>query len=233
MDEFDVNSNSHAKNGICIIKVCGILGKEVDTKNNPNMMDIDSITCELQDAASDNSVKTIILDFDSPGGQVTGIEELGNLIKKISTQKPVYAFCDTICGSAAYWLASCSNGFGATKSSEIGSIGVFSLVEDHSERLASQGIRINAFFAGAMKLLGMPFKPMTDTEKAYIQEGIDAQYLKFITVVKENRGGVDDKYLQGQCLSGEDALQANLIDVVVNDMNEFIQTVQQIDTTSN
>ena len=226
-DEFDVKPRGgyYSQDGICIISMGGVLGKEVDTDANPGMINIDDISYLLKQANSDASIKTIILDIDSPGGQVTGIEELGNLIKSIGKVKPVYAFTDTICGSAAYWIASCCNGFGATVSSEVGSIGVFSLVEDHSARLKNEGIKVNAFFGGALKLLGMPFKPMEDSEKKWVQVGVDNQYAKFKATVNENRGGVKDENMQGQVFTADEALAANLIDVVVADLSEFISTI--------
>lgn len=230
-DAFDVkpHGNAYSENGVCVINIAGILGKEIDTEAHPEMLDIDKVTCSLKEAANCEKTKIIILDFDSPGGQVTGIEELGNLIKEIGQTKQIIAYTDTIIGSAAYWLASNCNAIICTPSSEIGSIGVFSLVEDHSERLQKEGIKVNAFFAGALKLLGLPFKPLTDEEKNWIQAGVDNQYAKFTNLVNENRGGVDNKYMQGQVFCADEALEANLVDMIVNDMDELISKIDTKD----
>ena len=222
-DEFDPSSISYEYkvDDVSIIKIQGVLAKGVGI-NDDGMIDVEIITDKLNTAMSDDSIKTIILDIDSPGGQVTGIEELGNLILEYGKIKPILAYTDTLCGSAAYWLASCCNGFAATPSSEIGSIGVFSLIEDHSERLEREGIRVNAFFGGIYKLLGMPFKKMSEIEKKWVDDGVQEQYSKFKSTVSNNRGGVKDEHMQGQIFGAAQALQANLIDIIVKDMNEFM-----------
>ena len=226
-DEFDPSSIScmYKVDDVSIIRVQGVLAKGVGD-NDEGMIDVEIITDELTAAMNDDSIKTIIFDFDSPGGQVTGIEELGNYILECGRNKPILAYCDTLCGSAAYWLASCCNGFAATPSSEIGSIGVFSLIEDHSERLKREGIKVNAFFGGLYKLLGMPFKEMTEVEKKWVDDGVQEQYAKFKNTVSTNRGGVKDENMQGQVFGAKQALEANLIDCIVQDLDEYLKMIK-------
>ena len=209
-------------NNVSIVCIDGEIGKKLSSSDKNNgMVDVDDITTALKIA--DNADTTaVILVINSPGGSSTGVEETGVVITKLTDNKPVFVFCDTICASAAYWLASCSNGIFVTPSSEVGSIGVFAKVVDYSENLKMQGINVQVFSAGEMKTMGQGEKPLTDKESEYIQNDINEQWEKFKAVVKNNRGDVKEETMQGQLFNGEKAVEANLADEVVPDFDTLL-----------
>ena len=56
----------------------------------------------IRQAAADPSIAAIVLDVDSPGGQVYGIEELGNAIYEARSSKPIAAVANSLAASAAW-----------------------------------------------------------------------------------------------------------------------------------
>ena len=75
-------------------------------------------------AAADSSIGAIVLNIDSPGGSVYGVEELADKIYKARGTKPVYAVANSLAASAAYWIGSAASQLYVTPSGEVGSIGV-------------------------------------------------------------------------------------------------------------
>lgn len=216
----------HMTNGhISIINISGILGKRISAdEKDDGKIDVDDITDALKVAATADT-EVVILWINSPGGTSTGIDELGQHIKNLTLIKPVLTFTDTICASAAMWLASCTNGIYLTPTAEVGSIGVYAKVVDMSENLALQGVNVQVFSAGDQKTMGQAERPLTEEECKLIQSDIDAQWLKFKTLVTDNRGEVKEENMQGQLFTGESAVAVNLADKVVLDFPTLLSEI--------
>ena len=211
------------RDGVSIINIDGELHKR---EKGPGIVDLDDVTKAVKQAYNSGN-KACVFHMNSPGGVSIGVEECGDAIRKLTEKMPVLTFVDTICASACFWLAACTNGIYCTKSSELGSIGVYAKVVDMSKALEQQGVSVQIFSAGSMKTMGQPEVPLTEEEKKYIQKDIDDQYAKFVKVVKEYRGDIKDEYLQGQLLSGESAVGANIADEIVSDFDSFVETVSK------
>jgi signal peptide peptidase SppA len=212
-------------NGISIIHINGQIGKRLSIEEIASgKLDIDEVVKALKIAANSDT-EYVLLWINSPGGSSVGIEECGEVIKKLGEIKPVITFCDTICASAAYWLASCSNGIYITPSAEVGSIGVYATVVDMSKNLEMQGINIQVFSAGEMKTMGQSNRPLTDDEKQYIQSDINEQWKKFKDTIIENRGNIKEECMQGQLYTGEKAVETNLADEIVSDFDTLISQI--------
>ena len=54
----------------------------------------------------DPGVGSIVLDIDSPGGDVDGVDELASEIYAARKQKKITAVSNCLCASAAYYLVS-------------------------------------------------------------------------------------------------------------------------------
>ncbi len=80
---------------------------------------------QIKELAADFSIKSIILDINSPGGAVTGTELAADAVYAANKRKPVVAYVDPLCASAAYWIGSQAGTIvAATRAADIGSIGV-------------------------------------------------------------------------------------------------------------
>lgn len=205
-----------------IIPIHGIIGKHLSMLE---MMcggcDLDVVNDMLDAANSDSKIERIALDFRSPGGTVTGIPETARKIASLS--KPSIAFSDSECCSAAYWLASQAQQFYVTESADVGSIGVYMAWLDRSRQLENAGIKVNAISAGKYKLAGAPFKPLTDEERAMFQASVDKIHEQFKAAVRRHRE-IPNSAMEGQVYDGEQAVELGLVDGVVDDITEALDS---------
>lgn len=162
----------------------------------------------------------VLLDIDSPGGGADGVEELADKIQEFRAAKPVYGIANTLCASAAYWLASqCSNLY-CTPSGEMGSVGVYMLHMDHSQALEQVGVKPTFVHAGKYKTEGNPYEPLGEDARAAMQEDADALYSKFCKAVARGRGvsveAVRRDFGQGRLLDAAEAAACKMCDGVLS-----------------
>ena len=224
--EFKIEDTKESNEGnIALINVNGILmkGCSQEDEEELGLNNIDTLSQLLDDAANDTTISEIVLCFDSPGGETGGIEELGRKIASIDEIKPVYGWSETACASAAYWLMSQCRSIGITPSTAIGSIGVYAIITDNSKALQMSGINKQAIFSGKYKLLGCDFKPLSKEEKEILQTDITEQHNKFKQAILSKRT-VDLSYMEGLSYEGKAALEGNLVDVVVDSFDQFLNS---------
>lgn len=217
---------------VAIIQVDGILGKHLSMLEMLcGGYDVDMLAQALKEARDNPSVKAIILWINSPGGTVTGIPEVAELIAEVDKIKPVIAYTDSQCCSGGYYLASQCSTILAAPSADVGSIGVYMALLDESARLDMEGLKVNAISAGKFKLAGASFKPLTDEERAMFQEGIDRIYKQFTAAVNSKRTISSDN-MQGQVWDGALSVEKGLVDGLANDLDECIKLVLSELTTN-
>lgn len=164
--------------------------------------------------ASNDDVKRIVLDINSPGGMVLGIEACANALAALADKKPMFAIANNMACSGGYWLAAIADELSITPNGEVGSIGVVVSRVSYSEMLEREGIAAHMFTAGAAKGDGRAYSILTDSEAAETQYGIDRVYQKFAAHVAKHRGMSDDavRETDARCFSGADAIDAGLAD---------------------
>jgi signal peptide peptidase SppA len=140
----------------------------------------------FRDAMADGS-RAVVLQIDSPGGEVYGIEELGAEIRAARGGKPIVAAADSLAASAAYWIASQADEVFVTPSGEIGSIGILGAHEDWSVALDQMGIKVTLVSAGEGKVEGSPLGPLSDEALEDMTLDIERYYGMFVGAVKRGR----------------------------------------------
>ena len=213
---------------IAVINVSGILTKSPSTMEQEllGLVNIDDISYALDDAASDPSVNKIVLCFASPGGETTGIAELGRKIKNIDENiKPIYSWTEVQMCSAAAWLGSQSRKIGMTESSNIGSCGVYMIIPNAEDKYKQEGIDMQVISSGKWKMIGHDMKPLTDEEKAYLQKSVNDQHDDFKTVIKANRPNIQDDALEGKSYEGIEAKELGWCDEVCDSLEEFLTKI--------
>ena len=186
--------------------------------------DLESLAAKIDMAECDPRIKTVIYDFRTPGGAVTGIYETGRKI--LNSRKKTIAFTNSECCSGGLWLASQCELFYATQSSRVGSCGVYTMCMDMSKQLKQEGVKVNAVFAGKYKLLGAYFKPLADDERAILQKNIDKIYAQFKDAVEAHRVVSDENFGSGLVFDGDEAAEIGFIDGVVEDFEEVLEIAQ-------
>src|SRR5262245_19052254 len=89
---------------------------------------VSGLQADLQAAIDDPSVRAILFNIDSPGGQVEGISDLAEAIRSAGSKKPIGAFSDGTMASAAYWLGSAAKRITVSDTALVGSLGVVATV---------------------------------------------------------------------------------------------------------
>jgi signal peptide peptidase SppA len=188
-------------------------------------VDTAKIRRDMETALADSNVRAILLDFDSPGGFVSGTPELGAFIAEAAKRKPVYSFTSGMCCSAAYWLAAPSRAIFATTSAEVGSIGVYVAHEDMSALAAAMGIVVKVFRSGKFKGAGVPGTSLSEEQSASIQQRISSLAAVFKGFVLEHRPGIAEAAMEGQTFMGYEAGRESLTDALVSDIGEAKKTL--------
>jgi signal peptide peptidase SppA len=172
---------------------------------------------DIRAAVNDDRVRGILLHVDSPGGTVAGTDDLADDISAANKRKPVHAYIEDLGASAAYYLASQAGRVSINKSGEVGSIGVYGVVFDMTERAERLGITVHVIKAGQYKAAGYPGTPITDEQLAEWQTLVDADYDMFVRAVARGRQvgvKVVREWADGRTFKSKTAVDMGLVDSV-------------------
>lgn len=202
---------------VAVIPVSGtIIPRGTFLDESSGVTSVSSIRQAFRTAMADTTVGSIVLDVDSPGGVVDGVPELAAEIRKARGAKPIVAHANGLAASAAYWIASAADELVVTPSGEVGSVGVFVVHWDESERLENEGTRPTLISAGRYKAEGNPFEPLSDEARNHIQGIVDEIYEGFVADVARGRGvgarEVKANYGEGRTVLAQAALRAGMVD---------------------
>jgi signal peptide peptidase SppA len=182
------------------------------------MTGYDAIKMKVAEAAADPAVKGILLDIDSPGGEVYGCAACAEAIFEARAAKPIWAVANELATSAAYFLASAAHNVFVPETADLGSIGVVMMHVDMSAALKQEGLNVTLIHAGAHKVDGNPFQPLPAAVREEFERGVLAVYDVFVAAVARNRG-LREAAVRGteaQIYMGADAVKAGLADGVAS-----------------
>ncbi len=174
----------------------------------------DDLQEDLARLETDGRVERVILDIDSPGGTVNGTFDLANAVRDFS--KPIAVEIQDLAASAALWVATQADFVDAGELSNIGSIGVYTVMVDSSRAADDAGVKVHVISSGSLKG-GAPGAPISEAQLADTQRLIDQIAAKFVKAVVEGRNMVLEDVQElatGQVWLAEDALVFGLIDHV-------------------
>jgi signal peptide peptidase SppA len=213
---------------VAVIPVYGIIGPKAAEFQNTSTdgTGIDSLTSQLRAAIANPEVKAIVMDFDSPGGSVYGVDELAAEISAARDSKKIIAQINPLCASAAYYLASQSSEIAMNPSAEVGSIGVRAMHQDISKALELRGVKVTNISAGKYKVEGNPYEPLTEEGLAFMQQRVNEYYDSFVKAVARGRdvkvSDVKNGFGQGRVVGAVEAKRLGMIDRVAT-MDETLQ----------
>ncbi len=205
--------------GVAVVPIHGVIAHRIGGMDDASGgASTEKIGSMIRQAQANPDVGSIVLDIDSPGGTVPGVQELAAEVFGMRGGKKIVAHVNSLAASAAYWIASQADEIVSTPSGSAGSIGVFSAHQDMSKALEAAGIDVTLISAGKFKVEGSPFAPLSAEAKAFMQGRVDEAYGQFVHDVARGRGAsvkdVRSGYGEGRVLSSKDALSAGLIDRV-------------------
>ena len=187
-------------------------------------------TQAFRDALADNTIGSILIDIDSPGGSVYGVGELADEIYQARSQKSIVGYSNSLAASAAYWVGAACSEFYVTPGGEVGSIGVWMAHEDYSKYLDEKGVATTLISAGQFKTEGNPYQALPDDAKAFMQSRVDDYYTAFTKGVAKGRGvgigAVRGGMGQGRVLGADAALAEKMVDGIAT-FDEVVKKMQK------
>lgn len=173
----------------------------------------------IRAALENNDVKNIMMMIESPGGDVNGAFDLATSVASANLKKPVYAYISDIGASAAYLVASQARKIFANENAVIGSIGVYTVMEDSSKAATEQGIKVHVVKAGKFKAIGEPGTNITEEQLKYVQGKVNSLQSLFVKAVHKGRNMNAEaltKITDGSTYVGKQAIKVGLIDGVAS-----------------
>jgi protease-4 len=201
--------------GSAAIGVITIAGEISDGKAGPGEAGAERIVTLLDDAL-DRDLKALVVRVDSPGGTVTGSEDIRRAILRHKAKNiPIVVSMGNVAASGGYWVATPAERIFAEPETITGSIGIFGVIPTFENALAEWGVTTDG--VRTTPLSGQPdlaagFTPETE---AVLQATVDSGYQRFLGLVAQSRRITParaDELAQGRVWDGGSARQLGLVD---------------------
>ena len=218
-----------------IIRIRGVIFAEENCNTIVGMgTSNDYLQSALELAAEDPSINRIILDVNSPGGEVAKTDATASLIREIRKTKEVIAVVEDMAASAAYWIASAASRIVIAETASVGSIGVRAIIEDDSQAMESAGIKKYSYISNQSPL--KDFNPNSQESVNDLQSQLDYLASIFINAVAIGRStdpvNVVNYYGRGGIIYGREAVRLGMADEI-GTMNDILKSFRpnNINTT--
>src|SRR5438045_51775 len=177
---------------------------------------VDDMRLALEQARDDDRVRAVVLEIDSPGGEVTASDMIYNWVVKTRAKKPVIVYMDSLAASGGYYVACGGKYLMANETTITGSIGVIIQTLNYEQLFNKIGLASVVFKSGKFKDMLNGARPITPEERDLVQGFIMKTYDKFLGIVAKERNLPADllrnTIADGRILSGKDAFEHKLID---------------------
>ncbi len=176
----------------------------------------DDIAAAAEAAFADPGTRAVLMEIDSPGGEVAGLFDLVDRLAalKAGTGKPLWAIAREQALSAAYLVGAVADRLFVTQTGEVGSVGVIAVHVDQSAHDQAEGRQYTLIHAGAKKVDGNPHIPLSPEALASIQADVDDLYVRLVAQVAWARGMSPDAIAatEAAIFRGQNAVAAGLAD---------------------
>jgi protease IV len=199
---------------IVVITMRGLISSSLPGSVTDSM--VDDMRAALQQARDDDRVKAIVLEVDSPGGEVTASDAIYSALTKARARKPVVIYMDSLAASGGYYVSCGGKFLMANETTITGSIGVIIQTLNYEQLFNKVGLASVVFKSGKFKDMLNGARPITPEERELVQSFIMKTYDKFLGIVAKERNLPADllrnTIADGRILSGKDAFENKLID---------------------
>ena len=217
--------------GVARIPIEGTLVHKLGTLEPfSGMTGYDGIRAMLSMAFEDSAVRAIMLDIDSPGGEVAGCFDLVDAIYFARGSKPIWAVLTESAYSAAYAIASAADRIIVPRTGGTGSVGVICMHVDMSQALSKAGIDVTLIHYGALKADGNEFNPLPKAARARFQADVDAMGDIFVETVARNRDLTPRhvRSTQARTFLGAPGVEIGFADAVMSPNEAFASLVYKL-----
>ncbi len=176
----------------------------------------ESVVDQIDRMQRDPTVKAVVVRLDSPGGGVAASQEIYDAVRRLRNEgKPVVASMGGVAASGAYYVACAADSIVANPGTLTGSIGVIMSFPNTEELFRKVGVKFETIKTGKFKDVGSMWRPMTDDEKALLQEVLGNVYEQFIDAIVDGRSMAREDilpYADGRIFSGDQAQEYGFVD---------------------
>lgn len=149
---------------------------------------IEIILDQIDVAANQTDTRAVILDINSPGGEVGACDEIRDALLRLKQRGiSVFAYARGTMASGAYYIAADADAIVAAPTSLVGSIGVIMQFLNVEDLAGKVGVRMETIKSSSMKDIGSPFKRMAPEERVILQRLVDEYCARFRSIVKNGR----------------------------------------------
>lgn len=204
------------------IPVTGVISSDAESEFFlPLPSTAERVLRQIRAATEDDEIRGIILEIDSPGGDVTACDEIHHALREFKTRdqgRVIVAIFYDLAASGGYYVACGADYIIAQPTTVTGSIGVLISAINFRELGQKIGVHGVTIKSGPNKDLLNPLGEMTPVQRAMLQEIVDTLHLRFISLVAEGRKLTVDQVrdlADGRIFSATRALEARLVDSAV------------------
>ncbi len=192
---------------IAIITLRGLISSSLPGNVGDSM--VDDMRYALEQAREDDNVRAIVLEIDSPGGEVTASDVIYDAVVRARAKKPVVVYMDSLAASGGYYVACGGKYLMANETTITGSIGVIIQTLNYEQLFNKIGLASIVFKSGKFKDMLNGARPITEEEREYVQGFVMGTYEKFLGIVAKERNlpadSLRNTIADGRILSGKDA----------------------------
>lgn len=200
-------------NRIALIKASGEIH---DGQASPGSIGSRTLAGLIREARNDERLKALVLRIDSPGGTVTGSEEIREeLLAYKESGRPLVVSMDNVAASGGYWVATAADQIWAAPATITGSIGIFGVVPTFENTLDLLGLAVDGVGTTTMSGAAHLARPLAPEVERSMQLIVENGYARFLDIVGDARGMSADEVDavgQGRIWSGQAAQALGLVD---------------------
>ncbi|ALC84712.1 hypothetical protein AM499_01965 [Bacillus sp. FJAT-22090] len=186
---------------------------------------------QLEQAKTDDSVKAIVLQVNSPGGGVVESAQIYKEIREIQEEagKPVYVSMGSMAASGGYYISASADKIFVNKETITGSIGVIMQSVNYGKLAEKYGVEFVTIKSGPYKDIMSPSREMTEEERELLQVMLNDSYEDFVDIIEQGRNMTEaevKKVADGRIVNGRQAVEAGLADEIgfIEDVIQAIKT---------
>ena len=186
-------------------------------EGSPTIMGQETMNKALQSAREDRNIKAVVLRINSPGGSALTSDLIWREVEKTAKEKPVVVSISDVAASGGYYIATPATYIIAQSTSITGSIGVFGTLPNASELAEQWGVSSYTLSTHERSATYSPLRPLSDSFRAELTEGIEQTYQTFLERVASGRSmSIEsvDAIAQGRVYLAPKALELGLIDEI-------------------
>ena len=191
-------------------------GSSVNSPSGEQSIGSDTLAKALNDAATDKTIKAIILRVDSPGGSGLASDIIWRAVDNANQKKPVVVSMSDVAASGGYYIAAAARKIIAQPSTITGSIGVVAGKPVMRGFYDWLGISNEYVLRGKTAGMFRETEKFSDEERAKFEDWIKTTYYRdFVPKVAKGRHKDEksvDEVGQGRVWTGFQAKERGLVD---------------------